>query len=138
MMATRRLMMLGKCYAPKLKQVVTVSVPHEVYDDFLHAYFTHTTEYEVYDPEGKCKRGDIVLIKEMNEPLSIRIKHQVDKIIYEAGNVIDPLSGRRCFGNRYTDEIDRTTQALGYQKSFRKFLVMKTKPKEEIPSNSDV
>lgn len=136
-MATRKLMMIGRCYAPKMRKVVTVSVPDEVFDDYLKAYFTHETEYEVYDPDEKCKRGDIVLLKEMPKPLSIKVKHQIQNIVYEAGNVIDPLSGRSCFRDRYTDEIDTSTAALGYQKSFRKFLAMKSESKGEIPSTSN-
>lgn len=53
----------------------------------------------------------------MEEPQSDVVQHYVHDIVFKMGNIIDPVTGRRCRGAKFIDE------------KLRKF------PKFELPNN---
>lgn len=55
----------------------------------------------------KCNVGDLVLIRSLPEPVSKQIKHEVHEIVFPVGNIVDPVTGRRCRGPDYLDEVRR-------------------------------
>ena len=64
----------------------------------LFQYFNKTHELWASEPSGKCKDGDIVLVRTLDEPQSDKVKHYVKELVFDIGNVKDPLTGRRCRG----------------------------------------
>jgi len=42
------------------------------------------------------------------------VNHYVAETIFPIGNVIDPVTGRRCRGTQYIDEINRQFRKLDF------------------------
>lgn len=59
--------------------------------------------YYAFDPDKRCKDGDIVLIKELKEKKTTLITHELVKIIYPLGDMICPLSGKATVNLSYFD-----------------------------------
>lgn len=70
---------------------------------FCFQYFNNQYHYWATEPNMNCKDGDIVLIKPMAEPQSDRVKHYVKEVVFKVGNVVDPITGRRCRGPEFAD-----------------------------------
>lgn len=98
-----------------LKQTVRVWAPHLKYDAHLRAHFRENDEYLAHDPKEKCKSGDWVLIKELPEPLTLKVKHEVMKVVYESGNMICPLTGKKTVGLEFQDDIQKAAELFGIE-----------------------
>ena len=70
-------------------------------------YFVEPTSYYAYDPEKKCKTGDLVLIKELPEKKSTLITHEVLRIVFPLGDVTDPVTGRKVMNLRRDTPVYR-------------------------------
>ena len=96
-----------------LKQTVRVWAPSMKFDSFLRAHFRENDEYLAHDPEEKCKSGDWVLIKELPEPLTLKVKHEVTRIVYESGNMVCPLTMKKAVGVEFVQDIEQAAQLFG-------------------------
>jgi len=56
--------------------------------------------------------GDMVLIEQMSEPQSDRVRHVIKEVVFPVGHIIDPVTGRRCKGIEYLDEDNRKFNKL--------------------------
>lgn len=66
-----------------------------------------------YDPEKKCKTGDIVLVKELPERITSLVTHAVEEIVFKKGDVIDPLTGKPVVLTKYRYQIDEANKLFG-------------------------
>jgi len=62
----------------------------------------------------KYNVGDLVLVKKLDEPLIKDVNHFVAEHVFPMGNVIDPVTGRRCRGTEYLDEVNRHFRKLDF------------------------
>ncbi|XP_068233270.1 small ribosomal subunit protein uS17m [Palaemon carinicauda] len=111
--ASKSLMLLGECFAHTAKDATKVRVKRMKFDDYLNMYFSDFAYYFAHDPEQKCKVGDIVLIKELQEQKSKEITHSVMKIVYPYGDITDPISGKKCFVSVYRDHLKKRNEIYG-------------------------
>lgn len=98
-----------------LKKTIRCKIPHLKFDDYLKWHFRENTELLAHDPDEKCKPGDWVLIKELPEPLSLKVKHQMIKIVYVEGDMRCPLTGKKTLGYDFLEDVDETTQMFGWK-----------------------
>jgi small subunit ribosomal protein S17 len=98
-----------------MKQTVKVAAPSLKFDDFLKRHFRENTEILAHDPKEEAKPGDWVLVRELPQPLSLQVKHQLLRIVYKNGNMIDPVTGRKCIGTEFEDEINQDTELFGWK-----------------------
>lgn len=65
----------------------------------------------MWDPEGKTKVGDILMIRPLKDRFSVHINatHEFEDILFPAGYIIDPVSGRRCRGLQYAESNEIQT-----------------------------
>lgn len=106
-------LVLGKCLGPSLKSTVKVLVPSLKLDTFFNMYFRENQQLLANDNDLQCEAGDWLLVRQLPQPLSIRVNHKVERIVYKSGRVIDPLTGRHSLGYEYADEADTTSQLFG-------------------------
>ena len=66
------------------------------------------------DPDLKYSVGDLVLVKKLEEPLTKDVNHFVAEHVFPIGNVTDPVTGRRCRGTQYLDEVNRHFRKLDF------------------------
>jgi len=115
-MAVARLsLLLGKVLFPGINpaiKAVPVSVISMKLEPRIHVYYNTEEKYWVSDPEMKCQVGDMVLIRQLDEPLSVDVKHKVQEVVFPVGNIIEPSTGRRCRGVEYIDEDRRSFRTL--------------------------
>jgi len=69
-------------------------------------YFPKYDAHTAHDPDKKCKTGDLVLIEELPKKLTRDITHKVREVVYPCGDVTDPITGKKCVGAEYRDEIE--------------------------------
>lgn len=98
-----------------LKHTVRVWAPSLRYDEFLRAHYRENEEYLAHDPKEKCESGDWVLIKELPEPLTLKVKHEVVRIVYESGNMICPLTGKKAVGIEFNEDIKKAAEMFGVE-----------------------
>lgn len=77
-------------------------------------YFNKEAQLWASDPDQKYGVGDLVLVKKLKEPLSADIRHCVAEPVFHVGNVVDPVTGRRCRGPYYVDEVNRNFRKLDF------------------------
>lgn len=100
-------LVLGKVWSSTMKQTIKVGVPRLKFDPFLNMHFREPDPLLVHDPEEKCKPGDWILIREMPQRLSLQVNHRVEKIVYSAGKVIDPITGKQALGYEYVEHVNK-------------------------------
>ena len=66
-----------------------------------------------HDPDKQCKTGDYVLIRELDQRLTRVITHEVVKVVYKYGDMVEPTTGRKCVYNRYRDQDKDINQIFG-------------------------
>lgn len=76
-------------------------------------YFRKDEFYYCYDPEKKCKTGDIVLIEALPRKLTKLITHQVKEVVYPFGDVTDPITGKKVAKEKYREDIEKQTELYG-------------------------
>ena len=69
-------------------------------------YFTRQDAFFAHDPDAKCKTGDFVLIEELQNKLTRDITHKVLRIVYPNGDITDPITGKKCVGNEYREDME--------------------------------
>ncbi|CEF66984.1 Lissencephaly-1 homolog B [Strongyloides ratti] len=94
-----------------LQQVPCVQVrcQQNEFNDYIKKYHVKSYDYWALDTSKKTRIGDTILIKSLSDGLekpSINVNHQVDRRIFEFGNVIDPVTGRRVIEKKFFDEIE--------------------------------
>lgn len=80
---------------------------------YLVQYFNKDDYIYAFDPEKKCKTGDIVLIEQLPKKISRLITHQVKEVVYPLGDVTDPLTGKKVVVGKYRDQIEQVTEVYG-------------------------
>ncbi|CAL8100988.1 unnamed protein product [Orchesella dallaii] len=96
-------LLLGKCYPCYVPKATRVYVKMMDWDDWLKMYFVRFDSYFTHDPDKIAKTGDIVLIEQLPKRLTRDITHQLTKVIYPMGDIVDPISGKKCMGGQFRD-----------------------------------
>ncbi|KAK2166781.1 hypothetical protein LSH36_35g02096 [Paralvinella palmiformis] len=83
-------------------------------DRFLNMYFNVRHHYWAEDKDGSSKEGDIVLIKSLDNPNvdTPRVRYHIKEKVFPLGEVVDPITGRKCKGTQFLDEKTRKFQPL--------------------------
>ncbi|XP_030757940.1 uncharacterized protein LOC115883687 [Sitophilus oryzae] len=111
--ANKASMLLGIC-VPSLKQGASkFKIKRLELDSNLHMYFTKFEFVYAHDPQKQCKTGDIVLIEQLPQKLTMLITHGVKEIIYPLGDVTCPLTNKKVVASKYRDHIDAINKVYG-------------------------
>lgn len=112
-MTSRSTVLLAKVLGGvTMKQSVKVALPQMKLDSYLNAYFRENDELNVHDPKEIAKPGDWILIRPLPTPISLKVKHELLKVVYIEGNRYCPLTGKKTVGVEFADEIEMESQAL--------------------------
>jgi len=106
-------LVMAKCLGQPLNQTIKVLIPKLKFDTFLNMYFRDTEQILADDHNHDCKPGDWLLVRKLDQPLSLRVDHRVERVVYRAGHVVDPLSGKQSLGYEYVSDADRQSQVFG-------------------------
>jgi small subunit ribosomal protein S17 len=106
-------LLMGKCLGPAMRKTVRVLIPRLKFDTFLNMHFRENDELLANDMNEKCKAGDWVLVRQLDEPLSLKVSHRVEKIVYESGNIIEPLTQKQSLGYELAEDADRQSMLFG-------------------------
>lgn len=113
---------LAKCIEHAAKNnTIKVLTPRLKWDAYLKMHFRENDEIQALDPEGKCRPGDWILLKELDERISLHVKHSVERIVYKNGRVIDPVTGKRCHGWHLKDDIGSESKLFGLKPLTERF-----------------
>lgn len=59
------------------------------------------------------KTGDIVLVRQLPEKKTTLITHAIEKVIYQLGDVIDPITKKPVVSDEYRDIINERNELYG-------------------------
>ncbi|CAK9294635.1 unnamed protein product [Gordionus sp. m RMFG-2023] len=114
----------------KTPEIYNVECTKLIMDDFLNMYFDEKETLLAYDPQKMANEGDVVLIKKLDKPYAKDVAFALQEVLYQFGNMIDPISGRKVEGINFRDEnednkkihdIIRNTQAKDFTSKGYKF-----------------
>uniref|UniRef100_A0A1I7ZPA9 28S ribosomal protein S17, mitochondrial n=1 Tax=Steinernema glaseri TaxID=37863 RepID=A0A1I7ZPA9_9BILA len=74
---------------------------------YLKKYFARSFDYWAMDASNLVGLGDTVLIKQMEKvarPMAT-VRHAVDRVVFQYGNIVDPVTGRRVIEDQFEDEM---------------------------------
>ncbi|OXA43594.1 hypothetical protein Fcan01_21416 [Folsomia candida] len=111
--ATTQRLFLASCYPCEIPSAHRVNVQTMDFDGWLKMYFTKWISYYAHDTTGKCKEGDIVLVEELPQRLTRDITHQIKRIVYPFGDMVDPVTGKKCYRTQYRDDVKRINELWG-------------------------
>ncbi|XP_011875518.1 PREDICTED: 28S ribosomal protein S17, mitochondrial [Vollenhovia emeryi] len=104
---------LGTCVPSSKQNAAKVRVPRLQFDDYLHMYFRENYFVYAHDPNKLCKTGDVILIQTLPEKLTRLITHEVVKVVYPLGDIVDPVTGKEVVATRYREDIDEESKLYG-------------------------
>ncbi|XP_040116220.1 28S ribosomal protein S17, mitochondrial isoform X3 [Oryx dammah] len=104
---------VGKVIGTAMQKTAKVRVTRLVLDPYLLKYFNKRKTYFAHDALQQCTVGDIVLLKALPVPRTKHVKHELAEIVFKVGQVIDPVTGKRCAGTTYLESpVDLETTPL--------------------------
>lgn len=103
-------LVLGKCVSAAKKGVIRLLIPQLKFDDFLNKHFRENEKILAHDPENICKEGDWVLTRKLNEQYRLDVEYRVEKVVYESGNIIDPVTNKKSLGYENIDDVQRIAE----------------------------
>ncbi|XP_011959802.2 zinc finger protein with KRAB and SCAN domains 5 isoform X4 [Ovis aries] len=104
---------VGKVIGTAMQKTAKVRVTRLVLDPYLLKYFNKRKTYFAHDALQQCTIGDIVLLKALPVPRTKHVKHELAEIVFKVGQVVDPVTGKRCAGTTYLESpVDLETTPL--------------------------
>ncbi|KAB0349490.1 hypothetical protein FD755_006542 [Muntiacus reevesi] len=104
---------VGKVIGTAMQKTAKVRVTRLVLDPYLLKYFNKRKTYFAHDALQQCTVGDIVLLKALPVPRTKHVKHELAEIVFKVGQVVDPVTGKRCAGTTYLESpVDLETTPL--------------------------
>ncbi|KAI4551649.1 hypothetical protein MJT46_017901 [Ovis ammon polii x Ovis aries] len=104
---------VGKVIGTAMQKTAKVRVTRLVLDPYLLKYFNKRKTYFAHDALQQCSIGDIVLLKALPVPRTKHVKHELAEIVFKVGQVVDPVTGKRCAGTTYLESpVDLETTPL--------------------------
>ncbi|XP_045133227.1 28S ribosomal protein S17, mitochondrial-like isoform X1 [Portunus trituberculatus] len=111
--AHRSAVLIGQCIAHNTRNAAKVRVKRLIFDNNLNMYFPKHKNYYAHDPDGECKTGDIVVIRELPEKMSRVVTHSLIKMVYKFGDVTDPITGKKVVVGQYREHVDERDEMFG-------------------------
>ncbi|XP_052817640.1 28S ribosomal protein S17, mitochondrial-like [Mya arenaria] len=87
--------------------LVKVRAQNMKIDRRLMMYFPSKKDRWCLDENNSTKVGDIVVMRHLERPVAREVFTKIGEIMFQVGNVRDPLTGRLCRGTEYVDETSR-------------------------------
>lgn len=86
-----------------------VRVQRNQFNVYLLKYFSSSMDYWALDANEVSKLGDVVLIKKIPDESSpsVKVLHEINKIVFEHGNLRDPVTKKRIMQRELQEDIER-------------------------------
>ncbi|XP_072445654.1 small ribosomal subunit protein uS17m isoform X2 [Chiloscyllium punctatum] len=104
---------IGKVIGTKMKKTAKVRITRLVLNPYLLKFYNKRKTYFAHDPKEECTVGDIVLLKALPERRTKHVKHELAEIVFKVGNIIDPITQKRCSGSRILETIKDSDLDMG-------------------------
>ncbi|KAH7641307.1 mitochondrial ribosomal protein S17 [Dermatophagoides farinae] len=103
-------LIIGKCISTAKKNTIRLLIPQLKFDSFLNKHFRENETILAHDQDNVCNPGDWVLLRKFDERFRLDIDYRVEKIVYESGNIIDPLTGKKTLDYENVDDYQRLSK----------------------------
>lgn len=100
-------LIMGRVSHERYKNVVKIGVPKHRFNDYLNMYIREQDNVQAFDEKNECKPGDWVLLRRTSEPIDVDVEHKIEKVVYQYGNYIDPITKRRSLGLYFDDDMEK-------------------------------
>ncbi|TKR68268.1 hypothetical protein L596_024269 [Steinernema carpocapsae] len=81
---------------------------------YLKKYFARSFDYWAMDSSNLVGMGDTVLIRNMEKVArpTATVRHAVDRVVFQYGNIVDPVTNRRVIEDQFEDEMNLRKQLV--------------------------
>lgn len=76
-----------------------------------------------------------MLIKELPQKITTLITHSIEEIVFPLGDVVDPVTGKKCVVSKYREQIEQDMELYG--KSPNAFDYKKAPPRGKEEGKKD-
>ncbi|XP_078278598.1 small ribosomal subunit protein uS17m [Rhinoraja longicauda] len=104
---------IGKVIGTKMLKTAKVRVTRLVLNPYLLKFYNKRKTYFAHDAEEQCTVGDIVLLKALPERRTKHVKHELAEIVFKVGNIIDPITKKRCSGSKMFEPLTDFDSDMG-------------------------
>lgn len=87
-----------------------VRVKRQTFNKFLNKYFAVSVDFWALDKKEKANLGDMVLITPLKggeKPPSIKVMHEINRIVFKHGLILDPVTKKRVIDDELLEDIER-------------------------------
>lgn len=82
-------------------------------DSYLKMYFNKSQYFQAVDYNGQTKKGDIVLLRKLDKPLTQKKCFAIEKVLFQIDNIVDPITGKNIshdqeIVNKHLEEFAKT------------------------------
>ncbi|XP_014667378.1 PREDICTED: 28S ribosomal protein S17, mitochondrial-like [Priapulus caudatus] len=98
-------LVLGQVVEFPKENEAKVRVIKNAFDRNLHMYFKKRKDYHaaLNLQDHTIKIGDVVLIRQLSERITLDVTHIVEKVVYPLGAVTDPITGKPVAAGRFKE-----------------------------------
>jgi len=89
----------------RYKNIVKCAVPKHRLNPVLMMFRRENDDIQVIDDSNMSSPGDWVLVRRDDSIPDEDVKHRLERVVYQYGKYIDPLTNRRTLGLYYDDDM---------------------------------
>jgi hypothetical protein len=89
-------MAVGQVQESKSDTIREVKVLQMEMNNYLKMYFNKSYMFDTIDERSGSKKGDIVLVKKIKNPVSQTMLYEVEKVLFKIDDIVDPVTGKRA------------------------------------------
>ncbi|VDM35910.1 unnamed protein product [Hydatigera taeniaeformis] len=104
-LAIGKVVPFGQKISASRKDIIKVKIHKLCLNKFLLRYFYQTRTYWVHRGDADVDIGDIVLVERCDPPVAFNAVYKLKKVVFNVGNITDPMSGLRCEGPDFPADV---------------------------------
>ena len=89
-------MAVGQVQESKSDTIREVKVLQMEMNNYLKMYFNKSYLFDTNDESSSSKKGDIVLVKKIKNPVSQTMLYEIEKVLFKIDDIVDPVTGKRA------------------------------------------
>lgn len=100
-------LVMGRVSSESYKNIVKCAIPKHRFNEFLSMYRRENDDVQALDGNMITNPGDWVLLRRDESLPDKNVRHVVEKVVYQCGKYVDPITNRRSLGLYFEDDWEQ-------------------------------